>query len=94
MENEEELYGAGFPLLEKIRLLTEWSPMLLRLQEIGAAKTPHEQAVAIVRLLQWVAGKSMTTTDDEALEHIAAVLRTAEGRAAFAWAHEKLGGGA
>ena len=92
MESEEELYGDGFPLLEKLKLLTEWSPLLLRLQEIGAAKTPHEQAVAIVKLLQWAAGKSMTSVDDEALEHIEAVLRTAEGKAAFAWAYEKLGG--
>lgn len=92
MENEEELYGDGFSLLEKLKLLAEWSPLLLRLQDIGAAKAPSEQAIAIVKLLQWVAGKSMTSVDDEALEHIESVLRTAEGKAAFAWAYGKLGG--
>ena len=85
MENEEELYGAGFPLLEKLKLLAEWAPLLARLQSVGDAKTPHERAVAVVKTLQWAAGKSSTEVDDEALGYFEAVLKTPEGKAFFEW---------
>ena len=93
IDDDEELYGAGFPLLEKLKLLAEWAPLISQLQAIGAAKTPHDQAVALVRTLQWAAGKSMNTIDDEALEHVEAVLATPEGKAAFEWAYGKISGG-
>jgi hypothetical protein len=92
MENEEELYGAGFPLLEKLKLLAEWAPLLARLQSIADAKTPHDQALAIVRTLKWAAGRSMTEVDDEALGHVEAVLATPEGKAALEWAVGKVTG--
>jgi hypothetical protein len=92
MENEEELYGAGFPLFEKLKLLAEWAPLLARLQSIADAKTPHDQALAIVRTLKWAAGRSMTEVDDEALGHVEAVLATPEGKAALEWAVGKVTG--
>jgi hypothetical protein len=93
MENEEEIYGAGFPLLDRLKLLAEWAPLLAQLQIIGSAQSPHEQAVAIVKTLQWAAGKSTTSLDDETLRHVEAVLRTPEGKAAFDWAYAKIAGG-
>jgi len=91
--NEEEIYGAGFPLLDRLKLLAEWAPLLAQLQIIGSAQSPHEQAVAIVKTLQWAAGKSTTSLDDETLRHVEAVLRTPEGKAAFEWAYAKIAGG-
>lgn len=93
MESEEEIYGAGFPLLDRLKLLAEWAPLLAQLQIIGSAQSPHEQAVAIVKTLQWAAGKSTTSLDDETLRHVEAVLRTPEGKAAFEWAYAKIAGG-
>jgi hypothetical protein len=93
MESEEEIYGAGFPLLDRLKLLAEWAPLLGQLQIIGSAQSPHEQAVAIVKTLQWAAGKSTTSLDDETLRHVEAVLRTPEGKAAFDWAYAKIAGG-
>ena len=90
VDNDEELYGAGFPLIDKLKLLAEWAPLLARLQNIGDAQTPHERAVAVVKTLQWAAGKSMTEIDDEALGHLEAVLKTPEGKAAFDWAVSKV----
>lgn len=87
---DEEIYGAPFPLIEKLRLLAEWAPLLGRLQAVGSAKTPHDQAVAVVQTLQWAAGKSMTAIDDEALDHIEKVLKTPEGKAFFDWAVGKV----
>ena len=87
--DENEVYGAKMPLLDKLRMIAEWSPMLARLQAVAAAEAPHDRAVA----LQWAAGKSSTTLDDEALEHVEAVLRTPEGKAAFEWVVSKVIGG-
>lgn len=92
MENEEELYGAGLPILEKLKMLAEWAPLLGRLQTVMDAKTPEEQALAIVRVLQWAAGKSSTELDDEALFHLEALLKSAEGKAFFGWIVQKVQG--
>jgi hypothetical protein len=90
---EEELSGAGFPLIDKIQTLAEWAPMLARLQAISEAKTPHDRALAIVHALQWAAGKTGTEIDDEALSHIESLLETPEGKAAFDWVVAKATGG-
>jgi hypothetical protein len=83
--NEDELYGAGFPLVDKLKLLAEWAPLIARLQAVAGAETPHERAVALVKTLQWAAGKSMTEIDDEVLSHIEAILKTPEGKSFFDW---------
>lgn len=88
-----DIYGANMPLFDKLRLLAEWAPLIGRLQAVMDAKTPHEQSLAVVKALQWAAGKSGTEIDDEATMHIEAVLRSPEGKAAFQWAVAKLTGG-
>lgn len=85
-------FGAGLGLLDKLRLMTEWAPLVGRLQTITSAKSAHERAIAIVSAAQWAAGKSPTTIDDEALAHVEAVLKTDEGKAAFDWLLGKLFG--
>jgi len=92
--NEEELYGAGLPILEKLKLLAEWAPLLGRLQAVMDAKAPEEQALAVVRTLQWAAGKSGTEIDDEALFHLESVLKSPEGKAFFNWLVAKVRGAA
>lgn len=87
---EEEVYGDGLSFLAKIKLLTEWAPLIARLQVILEAKEPLERATAIVDALQWAAGKSSTELDDEALFHIEAVLKSDEGKAAFDWVVQKV----
>lgn len=93
-ENEQmpEEFGAGLPLLEKLKLLAEWSPLLSRAQAVLSAETPHSRALAVIDALQWAAGKSGTTVDDEALEHLEAVLGSPEGKAFFDWCVKKIDG--
>ena len=86
----EENYGDGLSFLAKIKLLTEWAPLIARVQVVLEAKTPHERAAAIVDALQWAAGKSNTELDDEALFHIEAILMSPEGKAAFDWVVQKV----
>jgi hypothetical protein len=83
--DENEVYGAGMPLLDKLKMFAEWAPMIGRLQAIAEAADPHSRAVAICAALKWAAGKSSTELDDEALDHVEAILQTPEGKAAFDW---------
>ena len=83
--NEEGEFGAGMTLFDKLQLLTEWAPVIGRLQAVMDAKTPQDRAKAIIKGLQWAAGKSATTVDDEALFHLEAVLKSPEGAAFFDW---------
>jgi hypothetical protein len=85
MDNNEEVYGAGMPLLERLKLIAEWAPLIGRLQAVMDADTPYDQATAVVKTLQWAAGKSQTSLDDDALFHLEAVLKTPEGQAFFNW---------
>lgn len=89
---ENEVYGAGIPLLDKLKMFAEWAPLIGRLQAIGAAVDPHARAVAICEALKWAAGKSSTELDDEALDHVEAILKTPEGKAAFDWVIAVMGG--
>lgn len=89
-ERPEDLYGANLPILEKLKLLAEWAPLLGRLQVVISADKPYEQAVAVVKALQWAAGKSDLEVDDEALFHLEAVLKSAEGQAFFQWIVSKV----
>lgn len=89
---QEQEFGAGLGLLDKLKLLAEWAPLLNRLQMVALAQDPQEQALAVVSAAQWAAGKSPTTLDDEALAHVEAVLRTPEGKAAFGWLLGKIMG--
>lgn len=86
----EQEFGMGLGLFDKLRMLAEWAPLLNRLQMVALAKTPHDQALAVVSAAQWAAGRSGTTWDDEALAHVEAVLRTPEGKAFFEWAMGRL----
>jgi hypothetical protein len=90
VENEDQVYGAGMPILDKLKLLAEWAPLIGRFQTVLDAQTPYEQATAIVKTLQWAAGKSSTSIDDEALFHLEAVLKTPEGQAFFNWVVAKV----
>ena len=89
---DELLYGSNLSLFEKLKLLAEWSPLLGRLQAVISAKDPYEQALAIVAALEWAAGKTGTSIDDQAMEHIEAVLRSDAGKAAFEWVLKKVKG--
>jgi hypothetical protein len=54
------------------------------------AQTPYDQALAVVKALQWAAGKSDVDVDDEALFHLEALLKTPEGQAFFQWIVSKV----
>lgn len=86
----DDEFGAGIPFLDKIQLVAEWYPFIAKVQAIGVAETAEDRALAIVKALQWAAGKSANSTDDEALFHLEALLKSPEGKAFFDWCVKKV----
>lgn len=72
-------------LSAKIKLLTELAPLLLLAQQISVATSEHDRALLIIDALQFLAGKTATADDDEALEHLEKILRSSEGTAFFSY---------
>lgn len=79
-------------LIDKLKTLAEYAPLLGHFQTISNAQTPHDRALAVVKAMQWAAGKSATEVDDEVLLYLEAVLRTPEGKAFFEWVVAKVSG--
>jgi hypothetical protein len=84
----EEQFGAmygGLSIVDKVRLLAAWAPLLAKLEAVAAAKTPAEKALALIEALKLAADKTKTTKDDNVLELVEAVIKTPEGLALVNW---------
>jgi hypothetical protein len=78
--------------VQKVRLLFQYAPLLLRMSKVTTAKTPEARAAAAAGLLRWVSGRSETKADDEATKHVEAILNTPAGVAALDWLLKRLRG--
>jgi len=83
--NDERFGAGGMPILEQLKLLAQWGPLLGRLQTIALAPTPKDRALAVLDALEFAAGQTKTTIDDQVISHLEAVLKTPEGAALFNW---------
>lgn len=70
-------------LVDKIRLLAEYAPLLSIAQEIAGEKDPYKKVLLAFQALDFLSDKTDTIVDDELVLHARAVLSTDEGRAAF-----------
>jgi hypothetical protein len=84
-------FGVSMSWLDKLRLLAEVGPLLGHLQAAFAESDPHKQALALIAAGRWAAGRTETTVDDEALQHIEAIVRTPEAQRGLAFLMAKLG---
>jgi len=83
---DDDSFGAGgMPILQQLQLLSQWGPLLGRLQTIAMAPTPKDRALAVLDALEFAAGQTKTTIDDQVISHLEAVLKTPEGAALFNW---------
>lgn len=67
------------PVVEQLRLLHAWSPLLGYLRRLSTTLDSRERAVIIGDLLEWVAEKTASRFDDRLAARLSAVLRTPEG---------------
>jgi hypothetical protein len=85
--NEEtfgEVYGS-LSIVDKVKLLAAWAPMLAKLEAVAVAKTPQDKAIALVAALRLAADHTTTVKDNNVLDHVEALLKTPEGKALVEW---------
>jgi len=86
-ENDDQfgaMYGS-LSIMDKVKLLVAWAPMLAKLEAVATAKTPQEKALALVAALRLCADQTSTTKDNSVLDHVEAILKTPEGQALIEW---------
>jgi hypothetical protein len=66
-------------IIEQVRLLHEWSPLIGYGRRLAGPLDAGERAVIIGDLLEWLAEKTRTKFDDRVASRVAAILRTPEG---------------
>lgn len=77
-------------LAEKIKMLIEWSPVFQLLTELAAAAPGRSRAAVVLRLMEFMARKTDTPTDDEVVRLVQNMLLTPEGGALVDYVAEKL----
>lgn len=77
--------------IDKFRLVAEVAPVLAKLQMAFANGDPHQQALAVLEAGSWCADRTVTDIDDEAVDHLEAVIRTPEGKRLVHWIAVKMG---
>ena len=77
-------------IFEKLRLLSEWSPLLTYLQTLAAEDDIHAKAVIVAEALEWVATRTEIEWDDELASHVSDILVSEEGEAFVRWIIEKI----
>ena len=88
---EQPNYGS-LSVWEKIRLIQEWSPILTYGQAFLSEHDTHKRTLIVSDLCEWLASKSGTSTDDELVDHVAAILKSPQGEAFVRWIVEKIEG--
>lgn len=68
-------------IIDQVRLLHEWSPLLGYGRKLSATLDARERSLVIAEMVAWLATKTETTLDDRIVSRIAAILRTPEGEA-------------
>lgn len=82
---EAAQYGDSLTLLQKIALVQAYAPIVGYLQRFVNEPDPFKRGLIITDAGEWLAGKTDNRVDDEAVRHIAAVLKTAEGEKLVRW---------
>ena len=75
-------------IFEKLRLLTEYAPILSFLQDLATEDDPHAKAVIAMDAAQWIAEKTDVEWDEELIEKVAAILKSDEGEDLVRWVLE------
>lgn len=86
-ENQYE----GLSIWDKMRLLSEWSPLIGFGQRFIAEIDPHRKSIIVAEACEWLASKTRATTlDDELVSLLSAILKSPQGEALVRWAMQKV----
>lgn len=76
-------------LFEKIRLLTEYAPLLTYMQDLVSEEDIHSKAVVASEAARWLAEKTDITWDEELIELVGDIIKSDEGEALVRWIVEQ-----
>ena len=82
---EAQQYGDSLSFWQKLALLQAYAPLIGYLQKFATEGDPFKRGLIIADACEWLASKTTNRIDDEAVRHIAAVLKTPEGEALVRW---------
>lgn len=68
-------------IVEQIRLVNQWMPVLGFGQRWLAEQDAAKRSLIVADLAEWLASKTETRLDDQLVDHVAAILKTPEGEA-------------
>ena len=68
-------------IVEQIRLVNQWMPVLGFGQRWLAEHDAAKRSLIVADLAEWLASKTETRLDDQLVDHVAAILKTPEGEA-------------
>lgn len=68
-------------MIEQLRMLRDWAPLLGFGRRYVSASDQHERNIVIGDALEWVASRTASTLDDRLVKPVVAILKTPEGEA-------------
>jgi len=77
-------------IFEKIRLISEYAPLLTYLQQLSDANEMTDKVSVAADAAEWIATKTELEWDDEVVSLVADILRSEEGAALIDWIVEKM----
>jgi hypothetical protein len=87
----EENQYEGLSIWDKMRLLSEWSPLIGFGQRFIAEIDPHKKSIIVAEACEWLASKTRATNvDDELVSLLSAILKSPQGEALVRWAMLKV----
>ena len=83
--SEAQQYGDSLSIWQKIALLNSFAPLIGYAQRFTQEADPFKKGLIVADACEWLASKTSSTSDDELVKHVAAVLRTKEGESLVRW---------
>jgi hypothetical protein len=70
-------------LLDKLRLLSDFSPLFIHVQAFTSATGEYGKGLAVIDAVNFLCGKTASVDDDKLARDVEAVLKSAEGKKLF-----------
>jgi hypothetical protein len=77
-------------ILDDVKLVQEYWPLITIGKQILSESDPYKRAMLIADGVEWLASKSQTRLDDEAVRLVTEMLRTPQGEQFIRWAVHKV----
>ena len=77
-------------IIDQVRLVQDYWPLVTLGRQALAENDPYKRAMLLADAVEWMASKSQTRLDDEAVRLITELFRTPQGEQLIRWALHKV----